>query len=226
MESAPTSSGWHVCALKLERAPFCIVSTLRARMFCQYPVRIRMVWSCWYRSAQQFVACHIRIRLSLKNPNLDVPREASLPEGPPGSRPTKWRRCLVSTFSRTHVRIRSLTISFDNVRFFFFLYTDVKGVEFVINFDFPNNVEDYVHRIGRTGRAGCKGVSITLFTSGNSKNAKELVALMKDAEQVVPPELEEMARFSRGGGSSYGRYGGGGGFRGRGRGGGGNHQRW
>ena len=33
-------------------------------------------------------------------------------------------------------------------------YVDVKDIKFVINYDFPNNVEDYVHRIGRTGRAG------------------------------------------------------------------------
>ena len=35
--------------------------------------------------------------------------------------------------------------------------TDVKDIKLVINYDFPNNCEDYVHRIGRTGRAGAKG---------------------------------------------------------------------
>ncbi|KAJ2760084.1 ATP-dependent RNA helicase dbp2, partial [Coemansia nantahalensis] len=38
---------------------------------------------------------------------------------------------------------------------------DIKDVKFVINYDFPNNVEDYVHRIGRTGRAGASGTAIT-----------------------------------------------------------------
>ncbi|CAN8072566.1 unnamed protein product [Agarophyton chilense] len=87
---------------------------------------------------------------------------------------------------------------------------DVKGVQCVINFDFPNNVEDYVHRIGRTGRAGAKGTSYTFFTNNNSKNAKELITLMRDADQEVPQKLEELARYSKpnGGHSRYGRNGG------------------
>lgn len=95
----------------------------------------------------------------------------------------------------------------------------MKGVQCVINFDFPNNVEDYVHRIGRTGRAGAKGTAVTFFTSNNSKSARELVQLLRDGDQVVPPKLEELARYSRSGGapSRYGgrgfRRGGGGGRR-------------
>lgn len=41
---------------------------------------------------------------------------------------------------------------------------DVPNVGAVVNYDFPNGVEDYVHRIGRTGRAGAKGTSYTFFT--------------------------------------------------------------
>ncbi|KAK9730663.1 ATP-dependent RNA helicase dbp2, partial [Basidiobolus ranarum] len=48
---------------------------------------------------------------------------------------------------------------------------DVKDVKFVINYDFPNNVEDYVHRIGRTGRGGATGASITFFTLENARQA-------------------------------------------------------
>lgn len=94
----------------------------------------------------------------------------------------------------------------------------MKGVECVINFDFPNNIEDYVHRIGRTGRAGAKGTAITFFTHNNAKSARELCQLMSDVEQPIPPELDDMARNNRNFGSSsrYGR----GGFR-RGNGGGG-----
>lgn len=97
--------------------------------------------------------------------------------------------------------------------------TDVKGVECVINFDFPNNVEDYVHRIGRTGRAGAKGTAITFFTEKNAKSARELCQLMNDAGQPIPPALDDMVRSGRsfgGGPSRYSR----GGFR-RGGGGGG-----
>jgi len=93
---------------------------------------------------------------------------------------------------------------------------DVKDVKFVINYDFPNNVEDYVHRIGRTGRAGATGTAITFFTPDNAKCARDLVKVMREAMQEVDPQLEEMARLSGGyGGGS--RFGG----RGRGRGGGG-----
>ena len=42
---------------------------------------------------------------------------------------------------------------------------DVKNITHVLNYDYPNNSEDYVHRIGRTGRAGSKGTAITLFTT-------------------------------------------------------------
>jgi ATP-dependent RNA helicase DDX5/DBP2 len=49
---------------------------------------------------------------------------------------------------------------------------DVPNVGAVINFDFPNGVEDYVHRIGRTGRAGASGESYTFFTP-QVRNAPE-----------------------------------------------------
>ena len=69
---------------------------------------------------------------------------------------------------------------------------DVKDVEVVINFDFPgasNGVEDYVHRIGRTGRAGAIGRSFTFFTAENSKNANQLIGVLERAGQNVPEEL-------------------------------------
>jgi ATP-dependent RNA helicase DDX5/DBP2 len=95
--------------------------------------------------------------------------------------------------------------------------TDVKDIKTVINYDYPNNNEDYVHRIGRTGRAGSKGTAITLFTSDNSRQARELINVLREARQAIDPKLAEMARYGSGasGNSRYG-YGG----RGRGRGGG------
>lgn len=87
----------------------------------------------------------------------------------------------------------------------------------VINYDFPNGVEDYIHRIGRTGRAGAKGTALTLFTQKNAGKAFELTKIMREANQEVPPELDSMASRG-GGGGSRARYGsGGGGFRSRGR---------
>lgn len=101
----------------------------------------------------------------------------------------------------------------------FFSFTDVKGITHVINYDYPNNSEDYVHRIGRTGRAGTKGTAITLFTQDDSKQASDLITVLKEAKQEINPKLLEMGRFSRGGNSRYGGRGGRGG-RGRGFGGG------
>lgn len=45
---------------------------------------------------------------------------------------------------------------------------DVKNITHVFNYDYPNNSEDYVHRIGRTGRAGSNGTAITLFTTDST----------------------------------------------------------
>lgn len=50
---------------------------------------------------------------------------------------------------------------------------------------FPNNVEDYVHRIGRTGRAGAKGVSYTYFTTDNAKQARDLIGLLREAGSTM-----------------------------------------
>ncbi|KAK7990835.1 P-loop containing nucleoside triphosphate hydrolase protein [Apiospora arundinis] len=92
---------------------------------------------------------------------------------------------------------------------------DVRNITHVINYDYPNNSEDYIHRIGRTGRAGQTGTAITLFTTDNSKQARDLVNVLTEAKQQIDPKLAEMARYGGGGG---GRFGGGRGW-GGGRGG-------
>ncbi|KAF7809452.1 DEAD-box ATP-dependent RNA helicase 5 [Senna tora] len=66
---------------------------------------------------------------------------------------------------------------------------DIPDVEVVINYSFPLTTEDYVHRIGRTGRAGKKGVSHTFFTQQNKGLAGELVNVLREAGQVVPDAL-------------------------------------
>lgn len=59
------------------------------------------------------------------------------------------------------------------------------GIKFVINFDYPQNSEDYIHRIGRTGRSDTTGTSYALFTDANAKQAKDLVAVLREANQVI-----------------------------------------
>ncbi|KAL0822652.1 hypothetical protein ABMA28_004677 [Loxostege sticticalis] len=71
---------------------------------------------------------------------------------------------------------------------------DVDGVTHVINFDFPNTSEDYIHRIGRTGRQANKGESHTILTYEDERQAKNLIAVLREANQEVPRELEDMAR--------------------------------
>ncbi|KAJ6786213.1 hypothetical protein PWT90_10156 [Aphanocladium album] len=95
---------------------------------------------------------------------------------------------------------------------------DVRNITHVLNYDYPNNSEDYIHRIGRTGRAGANGTAITLFTTDNQKQARELVNVLQEAKQQIDPRLAEMARFGGGGGRGYGGWG-----RGRGGGRGGNN---
>ena len=73
-------------------------------------------------------------------------------------------------------------------------------LQYVINYDYPNNAEDYIHRIGRTGRAGHKGVAHTFFTSANAKGARDLVKILREAKQEIPPELEQLTSLSGGGG--------------------------
>jgi ATP-dependent RNA helicase DDX5/DBP2 len=101
---------------------------------------------------------------------------------------------------------------------------DVKDVALVVNYDMPtggNAVEDYVHRIGRTGRAGAKGKAYTFFTQGDKKAAGKLVQVLTKAGQDVPDALKAMvSRYGGGGGGYGGGRGGRGGGRGYGGGGG------
>ncbi|CAH0693923.1 unnamed protein product [Spodoptera exigua] len=82
---------------------------------------------------------------------------------------------------------------------------DVEDVKFVINYDYPNNSEDYVHRIGRTGRSHNTGTAYTLFTPNNSAKAKDLMCVLQEANQVVNPKLMEMAQCGMGFKGKFGR---------------------
>ncbi|KAK0557610.1 ATP-dependent RNA helicase ded1 [Tilletia horrida] len=89
---------------------------------------------------------------------------------------------------------------------------DIPNVTHVINYDLPSDIDDYVHRIGRTGRAGNTGQAIAFFNRGNRNIVRELIDLLSEANQEVPDWLHSVARESAFGG-------GGRGGRGRGRGG-------
>lgn len=76
---------------------------------------------------------------------------------------------------------------------YFLHQTDIFDVKFVINYDYPSNSEDYIHRIGRTGRSNNTGTAYTLFTPSNGNKANDLVNVLREAGQVVNPKLLELA---------------------------------
>ncbi|XP_077425952.1 putative ATP-dependent RNA helicase DDX17 isoform X2 [Vanacampus margaritifer] len=79
--------------------------------------------------------------------------------------------------------------------------TDVEDIKFVINFDYPNSSEDYVHRIGRTARSTNKGTAYTFFTPGNARQARDLVRVLQEANQAINPKLLQMVDSGLGRGS-------------------------
>lgn len=70
---------------------------------------------------------------------------------------------------------------------------DISNIGLVINYDMPKQMDDYVHRIGRTGRAGKRGVAIG-FVNEKCRYCNELSDLLKQAKQEVPPWLSQLAR--------------------------------
>lgn len=69
---------------------------------------------------------------------------------------------------------------------------DVKQLILVINYDCPNHYEDYVHRCGRTGRAGNKGNAYTFITPEQQRNAGDIIKALELSGATVPPDLEQM----------------------------------
>ncbi|XP_040041746.1 putative ATP-dependent RNA helicase DDX17 [Gasterosteus aculeatus] len=85
---------------------------------------------------------------------------------------------------------------------------DVEDIKFVINYDYPNSSEDYVHRIGRTARSSNKGTAYTFFTPGNLRQARDLVRVLAEARQAINPKLLQFVESGRGlggGGGGGGR---------------------
>jgi ATP-dependent RNA helicase DDX3X len=86
---------------------------------------------------------------------------------------------------------------------------DIPNVAHVIQFDLPNCIDDYVHRIGRTGRAGNVGTAIAYFNEKNKGMAKEIIDLLFETNQEVPQWLNAMytrkPQHQQGGGRGRGR---------------------
>jgi len=88
---------------------------------------------------------------------------------------------------------------------------DIENIMHVINYDMPTDIDDYVHRIGRTGRAGKPGLATAFITEENANIIPKLIEILDESGQEVPEWLDKMRTYQRRGSS--------GGYRGRGRGG-------
>merc|ERR1712190_458563 len=93
-------------------------------------------------------------------------------------------------------------------------WLDISNVGLVINYDMPRQMDDYVHRIGRTGRAGNRGTAIG-FINERCRYCNELAELLRNANQEVPDWLSQLAKensanyaASRAGKGGYGKGGG------------------
>ncbi|XP_055820997.1 DEAD-box ATP-dependent RNA helicase 5 [Solanum dulcamara] len=106
-----------------------------------------------------------------------------------------WKAVSISGDKQQHARTKALSL-FKDGSCPLMIATDVAArgldipdVEVVINYSFPLTTEDYVHRIGRTGRAGKKGVAHTFFTKDNKGLSGELINVLREAGQTVPAAL-------------------------------------
>lgn len=80
---------------------------------------------------------------------------------------------------------KSLVGIFEIIFIYYFVFlTILFPYRHIFNFDFPRNIEEYVHRIGRTGRAGKSGESISLVTRKDWGSAAELIKILEEANQV------------------------------------------
>ncbi|MEO5881094.1 MAG: helicase-related protein, partial [Caldimonas sp.] len=70
---------------------------------------------------------------------------------------------------------------------------DIVDLPAVFNFDVPYNAEDYIHRIGRTGRAGASGLAITLVSRDDNRLVDDIEKLIKKKIEIEPFELDDDA---------------------------------
>ncbi|KAI9281135.1 P-loop containing nucleoside triphosphate hydrolase protein [Sporodiniella umbellata] len=70
---------------------------------------------------------------------------------------------------------------------------DVKNLKVVINYECPNHMEDYVHRVGRTGRAGNKGTAYTFITPDQDRYAMDICKALRMSGQAIPDDLQALS---------------------------------
>ncbi|XP_038053752.1 probable ATP-dependent RNA helicase DDX52 [Patiria miniata] len=75
---------------------------------------------------------------------------------------------------------------------------DFKGINLVINYDFPTSAISYIHRIGRTGRAGRPGKAVTFFTEDDSVHLRSIANVMRNAGCPVPDYMLQLKKLTKG----------------------------
>ncbi|KAJ8946078.1 hypothetical protein NQ314_008978 [Rhamnusium bicolor] len=102
---------------------------------------------------------------------------------------------------RTQLQRDNTVRSFREGRIWFLICTelmargiDFKGVNLVINYDFPPSAISYVHRVGRAGRAGRRGKAITFFTIEDTVNLRSIAHVLKESGCEVPPYMLTMKK--------------------------------
>jgi len=84
---------------------------------------------------------------------------------------------------------------------------DIPMVEHVVNYDIPKSIDEYVHRIGRTGRCGHQGKATSFFdTEKDEAISKSLINVLSNAQQTVPDWLAECGSMAMGGGGGFGGF--------------------
>ena len=93
---------------------------------------------------------------------------------------------------------------FDEGKFWILITTDIvargidfKNVNLVINYDFPNSMLTYIHRVGRTGRAERNGTAVTFFTDEDKPLVRSLANLLKTSGCQVPDWIAEMPKAKK-----------------------------
>jgi ATP-dependent RNA helicase DDX3X len=74
---------------------------------------------------------------------------------------------------------------------------DIDNIAHVINYDMPTDIDDYVHRIGRTGRAGKAGLATAFISEENVNIIPKLLEILKESDQDIPKWLESMKNLSK-----------------------------
>jgi len=85
---------------------------------------------------------------------------------------------------------------------------DIPNVKWVIQYDLPQTIDDYVHRIGRTGRCGHEGTALAFVNNNNGNIIGDLLEILTESKQEIPTWLGQLRQHRRGKGRKKGRYGG------------------